>query len=188
MSSCSPARAYGAACGAFSILSLHFTARSTTVVGVRSEVASLTNKYHPQSVTSMDPTSSLSELFTDLSVGDQNAPHEPTTSLTRVSPDRDRFIDDDHKLLDAKLMKSSSTFRRFNEEPDLPALLSVITLGDKRLVTLAYEEAQELLTSPSSIKLVLQKEGSFKEVRQLSEFSAATQPLFEPLIIIEDVL
>jgi len=97
-------------------------------------------------------------------------------------------MDDDHKPLDAKLMKLFSIFRRYHEEPYLPALLSVITLGDKRLVTLAYEEAQELLTSPSSIKLVLQKEGSFKEVRQLSEFSAATQPLFEPLIIIEDVL
>ena len=111
----------------------------------------------------MDPTSSLSELFTDLSVGDQNAPHKPTTSLTRVSPDRDRFINDDHKLLDAKLMKTFSVFRRFNEEPDLPALLSVITLGDKRLVTLAYEEAQELLTSPSSIKLVFRKKGHLKK-------------------------
>ena len=84
----------------------------------------------------MDPTGSLSEGFADLSVGDQNAPHEPTTSLTRVSPERDRFMDDDHKPLDAKHMKTFRAFRRFDEEPYMPALLSVITLEDKRLVTL----------------------------------------------------
>ena len=101
-------------------------------------------------------------------------------------------MDDDHKPLDAKLMKLFSAFRRLDEEPYLPALLSVITLEDKRLVTLGYEEAEALLTRTSSINLVLQKawkEGSFKEVRQLSEFFVATQPpFFEPLIIIEDVL
>ncbi len=98
----------------------------------------------------MDPTGSLSKGFADLSVGDQNPPREPIfriPSLAQVSRERDRFIDDDHKALDAKLMKTFSAFRNHNEDPDLSSLLSIITLGDKRLVTLAEEEAEELLTS-----------------------------------------
>ncbi len=121
----------------------------------------------------MDLTGSLSEVFAYLSVGDQNPSHDPifrdtTPFLTRVSREHDRFIDNDHKLLDAKLMKNFSAFRRHNEEPDLPALLSILTLGDKRLVTLTEEEAEELLASQLSINLVLQKawkEASFKELR-----------------------
>ena len=131
----------------------------------------------------MNPTNSLSEGFAYLSVGDQDT----TPSLTQVSRERDHFIDKDHKLLDAKVMKTFSAFRRHNEEPDLPALLSSITRGDKRLVTLTEEGAEELLTSQPSINLVLQKAwtgASFKELRQLSEFFVATQPLFVPLIII----
>ena len=80
-------------------------------------------------------------------------------------------------------MKTFSAFRRLNEEPELRALLSNITLGDKRLVTLTGAEAQELLTSQPSINLVLQKawkEASFKELRKLSEFFVASQSLFEP--------
>ncbi len=41
-------------------------------------------------------------------------------------------------------MKAFSAFRRLNEEPDLPTLLSI---RDKRLVTLTEEEAEELLMS-----------------------------------------
>jgi hypothetical protein len=126
----------------------------------------------------MDPTSSLSEDLAHLSVGDLNPPREATfrdatPSVTWVSRERDRFIDDDHKPLDAKLMKHFRLFREFNREPDLPALLSITTLGDKRLVTLTEEEAEELLTRQPSISAILQKawkEASFKEVRQLGAF------------------
>jgi len=126
----------------------------------------------------MDPTSSLSDDFTHLSVGDLNPPHQPifrdtTPSLTRVSRERDRFIDDDHKPLDTTVMKLFSAFRKFNEEPDLPALLFITTVGDDRLVTLTEEKAEELLTRQPSINTVLQKawkEASFKEVRQLGAF------------------
>jgi hypothetical protein len=131
----------------------------------------------------MDQTNSLSKSFSHLSVGDQDTP-----SLTRVSCERDHFTDSDHNLLDAKLMRHFSAFQRFNEVPELPALLSILTLGDKRLVTFAEEEAEELLTKQPSINPVLQKawkNSSFKEIRQLSEFFVATQLLFVPLTTIE---
>src|SRR6267378_6425634 len=88
--------------------------------------------------TTMDPTKSLSEGFAHLSVGDLNPLHEAisrgtTPSLTRVARERDRFIDEDHKPLDAEIMETFSAFRRHNEEPGLPALLSSITVGDERL-------------------------------------------------------
>ena len=121
--------------------------------------------HSPLIITVMDPTNSLSEGFAKLSVG--------TPALTRVSPERDRFIDSDHKPLDAKLMKHFRLFRQLNEDPDLPELLSILTLGDKRLVTRTEEDAEELLTSNPSIKPLLQKawkEASFKELRKLSEF------------------
>jgi hypothetical protein len=126
----------------------------------------------------MDPTSSLSEDFAHLSVGDLNSSHDgifrdDTSTLPRVSRDRDRFIDEDHKPLDANLMKAFSAFRRHNEEPDLPSLLCNITVGDKRLDPLSPNEAEELLRRQWSIKAILQKawkDGSFKEVRRLGAF------------------
>jgi hypothetical protein len=87
----------------------------------------------------MNPTRSLS-------VGDLSPPHifrDTTVSLAQVSCEHDHFIDNDHRPLDAKLMKHFSAFRKINKEPDLPALLSCITVGDKRLVTLTEEEAEE---------------------------------------------
>ena len=94
----------------------------------------------------MDPTSSLSEGFAHLSVGDLNQLHEDisqdsTPTLTRVSRDRDLFIDDDHKPLDEKIMRHFSAFCELNREPDLAALLSTITVGDDRLVTFSEEKA-----------------------------------------------
>src|SRR5260370_39076510 len=68
---------------------------------------------------SMDPTTSLSGRFADLSVGDQNSLHDRVALLDRVSPERDVLIDADHKSLDAEIMAHFSAFRRFNEEPDL---------------------------------------------------------------------
>jgi hypothetical protein len=47
-------------------------------------------------------------------------------------------------MLDAKILKTFSAFQKLKEEPDLPSLLSNITL-DKRLVTLEPDEAEELL-------------------------------------------
>src|SRR6202044_3375485 len=87
--------------------------------------------------TNMDPTSSLTEDLSHLSVSDGNAPHEaafpgtsPSPQLTRVSRERDVFIDDDHKIYDAEIMNTFSLYRKHDEEPDLPALLSHTTLGD----------------------------------------------------------
>lgn len=136
----------------------------------------------------MDPTSSLSEDFAHLSVGDLCPPHKPifrdtTPSLTRVSRERDRFIDDDHKPLDTKVMKHFSAFQKFNEEPDLPALLFIITSGDDRLVDLKEEKAEELLTRQPAINRVLKeawKEASFKEVRQLGAFCVSRSLFFSP--------
>ena len=121
---------------------------------------------------------SLSEGFAHLSVGDLNPPHElvsrdTTPSLTRVARERDRFIDEDHKPLDVEIMETFSTFRRFNEEPGLHALLSYITIGDERLISLSPRKAGELLMHQPSINMVLQKawkEASFREVRQLGAF------------------
>ena len=112
--------------------------------------------------TNMDPTSFLTEDLSHLSVGDGNARLEaafPDTSpqLTRVSRERDVFIDDDHKIYDAKIMNTSSLYRKHDEEPNLTALLSNTTLGDKRLVALTPDEADELLTCEPSIKIVLQR-------------------------------
>jgi hypothetical protein len=136
----------------------------------------------------MDQTSSLSEGFSRLSVGDLNTPHgaifrDTNSTLTRVSSERDLFTDDDHMPLDAELMKTFSAFRKLNEEPDLPALLSLITLGDKRLITLPPGEAEDLLTRQTSINMVLQtawKEASFKEVRQLGASRVRRNPFLSP--------
>ena len=121
--------------------------------------------------TNMDPISSLTEDLSHLSVSDGNA-HKaafPDTSpqLTQVSRKRDVFIDDDHKIYDVEIMNTFSLYRKHDEEPNFPALLSNTTLGDKRLVTLTPGEADELLTREPSIKMMLQRvwiEGSFREV------------------------
>ena len=127
----------------------------------------------------MDPTGSLSEGFAYLSVGDQSPlSNVPDPVLTQVSCDRDLLTDNDHISLDAKVEKTLSAFRRVQEVPDLSLLLSYIAHGDKRLVSLAPDEAEELLASQPSICAVLQKawkEASFKEVRQLGEFFVVTQ-------------
>jgi hypothetical protein len=70
--------------------------------------------------TNMDPTSSLTEDLSHLSVSDGNAPHEaafPDTSpqLTRVSRERDVFIDDDHKIYDAEIMNTFSLYRKHDK-------------------------------------------------------------------------
>ena len=136
----------------------------------------------------MDPTSSLTEDLSHLSVSDGNAPHEaafpgtsPSPQLTRVSRERDVFIDDDHKIYDAEIMNTFSLYRKHDEEPDFPALLSHTTLGDKMLVTLTPGEADELLTREPSVKMILRRawiEGSFRAVRQLGMFGVQFLPIF----------
>ena len=131
---------------------------------------------------------SSSSGFADLSMGDLNSPHAPkirdtTPSLTQVSRERDRFIDEDHKPLDAEIMETFSAFRRHNEEPGLPALLSLITIGDERLVSLSPRETGELLTRQPSITTILQnawKKASFKEVRQLGAFCVPRSLFLSP--------
>ena len=137
----------------------------------------------------MDPTKSLSKSFAHLSVGDRNPPHDRNTtpSLAQVSSERDLFIDHDHELLDAKLQKHFSAFRKLKEQPNLHALLFYLTSADKRLVTLTDDEAEELLMGQPSIKQAWEK-GSFKEIRRLSEVFIVTQPSFVHLIIIKGVL
>ncbi|KAF8218993.1 hypothetical protein L208DRAFT_1523899 [Tricholoma matsutake] len=124
----------------------------------------------------MDPTSSLSEGFSHLSVGNLNTLHEAifrdaNQTLTQVSCERNLWTDDDHKALNAVIMKTFSTNRMLNLEPNLASLLSNITVGDKRLMTLLSDKAEDLLKRQPSINAVLQKawkDGSFKEVQQLA--------------------
>jgi hypothetical protein len=114
----------------------------------------------------MDPTIALSEGLAGLSVRNQ-------PSLTRVSCERDCFVDADHRKYDDHIMRIFSVYRQFKMMPDLPFLLSNITLGDERIVTLSMDAAEKLLSSQPGIEVVLQdgwEKGSFKEVRQLSEF------------------
>jgi hypothetical protein len=103
----------------------------------------------------------VSDDFSHLSVGDPHVPSNVTFPNSasvpqRVSPERDTSTDDDHKALDAKILKGFSAFRRLNEEPDLPSLLANITL-DKRLTTLTTDDAEELLNNEPSIEAVLRE-------------------------------
>ena len=93
---------------------------------------------------------SISNDFSHLSVGDLHTSSDPTTpsELNRISLEHDTFTDDDHNLLDEKIVNAFNIFRRYHEEPPLPLLLSNITVDDKRLVTLSTtDEVRELLKS-----------------------------------------
>ena len=95
-----------------------------------------------------------------------------TSGANRISLDRDTFTDDDHKLLDEKIMNAFDIFWRYNEEPDLSDLLSRVTMN-KRLKILTHDDAEELLDREPSIAGLLRngwQAGSFKEVRQLGVF------------------
>ena len=125
---------------------------------------------------------SISNDFSHLSVGDLNASSEPTTTLAlnRISLERDTFTNDDHKLLDEKILIAFNTFRRINEEPHLPLLLSNITT-DRRLTTLTTDEAEELLDREPSIARILRngwQVGSFKEVRHIGVFRICRKSTF----------
>jgi hypothetical protein len=126
---------------------------------------------------------SISSDFSHLSVNDLHASSEPTTTpaLNQISLKCDTFTDDDHKLLDEKILIAFNTFRRINEEPHLPLLLSNITVDDKRLVTLTTDEAGKVLNREPSIARLLKnrwRAGSFKEVRQLGVFPICSTSTF----------
>ena len=125
---------------------------------------------------------SISNDFSHLSVGDLHASSEPSTppALNRISLERDTFTDDDHKLLDEKIVNAFDLFRRYNEEPPLPLLLSNITM-EKRLTTLTTDEAEELLDQEPTIARIIRngwQVGSFKEVRQLGAFPICSTSTF----------
>ena len=97
----------------------------------------------------------------------KNQPHE-RDKLSRVSDERDRFTDSDHKSLDAENLNIYGPYRDIDYPPGyLCGLLCYITEGDERLVALTLEEAAELLKEPSIVAALRNawREGSFKEVR-----------------------
>jgi hypothetical protein len=118
---------------------------------------------------------SISNDFSHLSVRDLHASSEPITApaLNRIPLQRDTLTDHDHKVLNEKIMKAFSAFRKLNEEPHLPSLLSNLTVDDRRLVTLRTDEAEDLLKREPSITKILKnawQAEAFKEVRQLGAF------------------
>jgi hypothetical protein len=115
---------------------------------------------------------SISNNFLQLSVGDSHVSSEPTTTqaLQPISLDGNVFADHNHKPLDAKILNRFCLYWEQKKEPDLPILLSNITLDDKRLVTLTTDDAEALLMRYPSITKLLRntwQTGSFKELRQL---------------------
>jgi hypothetical protein len=81
------------------------------------------------------------------------------------------FTDEEHKLLDARVMNIFNVNQKHNEELDLPALLVQITAGDSRLQSQSSPGAEELLAANPSLRKLLQegwKEGTFRKIRQLS--------------------
>jgi hypothetical protein len=126
---------------------------------------------------------SISNDFSHLSVGDLHASSEPSTppALNRISLERDTFTDHDHKLLDEKIVNAFDMFRRYNEEPPLPLLLSNITMDNERLTMITPNQAEELLDREPSIAGLLRngwQAGSFKEVRQLGVFPICSTSTF----------
>jgi hypothetical protein len=142
-------------------------------------VAPVTRPYHVVSIRFI--MDSISNDFSHLSFGDLHASSEPTTTpaLKRISPERDTFTDDDHSF-DEEILNAFSAFRRINEQPDLPLLLSNITT-DKRLTTLTIDEAKKLINREPSMAGLLRngwQVGSFKEVRQLGVFPICSTSTF----------
>ena len=94
------------------------------------------------------------------------------STLPLISPERDDFTDDDHKLLDKEIFDGLSIYREFNEVPSSTFLLCVIC-AERRLVSLSLEKGSELLKHEPSIKGMLRdgwQAGSFKKIRQLGVF------------------
>jgi hypothetical protein len=87
-------------------------------------------------------------------------------TLPRVSAHRYKLMDVDEKAMDKEAV---DTFEG-TTKPKWPALLAIITLEDKRLVSLTQSAARELLQSYPAIEGMLQEAwnaGRFKEIRKL---------------------
>jgi hypothetical protein len=135
---------------------------------------------------------SISNDFSHLSVGDLYTSSDPTTppELNRISLERDTFTDVDHNLLNEQIMDVFNIFRRYNEEPRSPLLLSHINM-DKRPTALTIDEAEQLLDREPSIAGLLRngwQAGSFKEVRQLGVFAMPFLSSFELLNLTTAIL
>jgi hypothetical protein len=120
----------------------------------------------------LDSTNVLSDDFSHLSVDDPDV-SIANVDLPRISSERDTLADDDHKALDATILKTYSANRQLHQEPNLSSLLGTITNNDKRLTSLTADESEELLCDAPSVKTVLRnawRKGAFKQVRQLGAY------------------
>jgi hypothetical protein len=118
-----------------------------------------------------DATIALSQDFSHLSIDELDVSMKDI-NLPRVSSDRGTLTDEDHKKLDAQILATFRSDMKLNEEPSLPLLLSIIANGDKRLKSLTFDEAEELLKNNELISKALKIAWGMKafgEVRQLGE-------------------
>ena len=93
-------------------------------------------------------------------------------NLPRVSPERDRLTEEDHKALDADILTTFRTDRQLNREPDLTSLFFTISNADKRLKSFTHNETDDLLQNQPLIKTIVRnawRKGAFKDVRQLGK-------------------
>ena len=123
----------------------------------------------------------ISNDFLLLSVGDGSSKPSTIPASRRVSPVHDVFTDDEHRLLNAKIKKCFSAFRKWNEEPDLSSLLSQIIM-DKRLTTLTTDEAEEMINQQPFFEVILRSVWHarlFKEVRQLGAFAVENMHYYQ---------
>jgi hypothetical protein len=116
-------------------------------------------------------TSSSGLLSHHHNLSDSNVLQDSSASppLLCVSVDRDKHTDDNHKALDDAIINAFNGIA----QPFWPAILSHITLVDKRLVVLTPDAAEGLLASTPAIEDMLQKawdEGTFKDIRKLGAF------------------
>ena len=132
----------------------------------------------------MDPTNSLSEDFADLSVRDQQP------SLTRVSRERDQFIDGDHKGLNEELMETFGFFREHNANPGLDFYLILPLEASDSSLFHHIQRRNCCRANRASIK-PYRKHGKTIHSKQCDNwvsFLLPMRPLFKSLIIIEGVL
>jgi hypothetical protein len=125
---------------------------------------------------SSTPPSHKRAASLDVNVSSDPTFQNSTPALTRVSLERDALTEENHKALDADLMDTFSLFRSLDKEPSLAPLLSTVTLGDKRLVTLAPNDSVNCLPYIMTALQKAWKRGSFKEIRQLGVFTMRFLP------------
>jgi hypothetical protein len=122
-----------------------------------------------------------------------NPPHEDisrdsTPTLIRASREHDRYIGDSHRSPSPpNPTKAFSIFREPNTEPDLSALLCYTTDGDKRLVPSEAKQLEAPTILQCDIKESMERNLIQRRATIWCVF-CVMQPLFEPLIIIEEIL